>query len=257
MRTEQTLQSGLAVRQDFRDAVRFVMFETGVRGYDYATHGGTAFVVNYRGRLFGVTCGHVLGRGADAFSWKQLVITDQKFGQRAAGLKTIYRPAEPSGDAEESDVLDLAVVEFADDVDASFFGDTAYALDAGTAASSRTGHKLVINGAFKRKSAIVDETIVPVFGHLEFDDCGPFLSDRVLRRARARFDNPEVDDLTGFSGSPVFDSTSGKLAGFVTRAGLNGGEATAHFIDVAHLVAILGAIVDGSLKAQYRVAIQP
>ena len=40
MKVEQRLSSGLMVRQDVRQAVRFVMFETGVEGWDYATHGG-------------------------------------------------------------------------------------------------------------------------------------------------------------------------------------------------------------------------
>ena len=49
---EQRLSTGITVRQDFKDSVRFVFFWTGFEGWEYATHGGTAFVVNFRGRPF-------------------------------------------------------------------------------------------------------------------------------------------------------------------------------------------------------------
>jgi hypothetical protein len=121
VKTEQTLQSGLTIRQDFRQAVRFIMFETGVEGWDYATHGGTMLVVNFERRPFGVTCQHVRGD----FHWRELVVTDQRFGSQIAGLKGIYHGSAPVGDAVGSDVLDLIVVEFADDVGSGFFGDNA------------------------------------------------------------------------------------------------------------------------------------
>lgn len=47
MRVTQTLSSGLVIRQDFRDPVRFVFFDTGLYEWQYATHGGTMFVVRF------------------------------------------------------------------------------------------------------------------------------------------------------------------------------------------------------------------
>src|SRR6266852_9221072 len=72
MKITQTLRSGIALQQDFRDSVRFVMFETGLEGWEYATHGGTAFVVNFHGKLFGLTCRHCFGD----FDWRQLSLTE-------------------------------------------------------------------------------------------------------------------------------------------------------------------------------------
>jgi hypothetical protein len=39
------------------------------------------------------------------FSWKQLVITDAKFGSQVAGLKSVFYASRPTGEAEGSDVL--------------------------------------------------------------------------------------------------------------------------------------------------------
>ena len=39
-------------------AVRPVLFYTGIDEFRYATHGGTAFVVSYKDRPYAVTCRH-------------------------------------------------------------------------------------------------------------------------------------------------------------------------------------------------------
>jgi hypothetical protein len=46
----QVLASGLAIRQDYSQAIRAVFFETDHEEFIYATNGGTAFIVNFRGR---------------------------------------------------------------------------------------------------------------------------------------------------------------------------------------------------------------
>jgi hypothetical protein len=47
------------IGQDFSEAIRPVFFETEHPDFLYATHGGTVFVVEFRGRAYGLTCGHV------------------------------------------------------------------------------------------------------------------------------------------------------------------------------------------------------
>jgi hypothetical protein len=227
------------------------MFETDFEEWQYATHGGTMFIVNYAGRLFGVTCAHV----RRDFPWRQLAITDVKFGRGIAGLKGVYCPSQPFGDAEGSDVLDLAVIEFADDVGPDFFRDGAYILDKGTIGSSKSGDKLLVNGALKAESKILDEIIAPVFGLLEFEDGGPGPHDLVTRLATGRFTNPEFEGLTGLSGSPVFNVTNSCLAGVMVRGSLKDGTATMRYIDVAHLEALLAAIVEGNLTTAYKVSV--
>jgi hypothetical protein len=49
-RVTQKLASGTIIRQDFRTAARFVFFDTGYPQWQFATHGGTIFVVRYKRR---------------------------------------------------------------------------------------------------------------------------------------------------------------------------------------------------------------
>lgn len=249
MRISQRLSTGLTIRQDFRSAVRFVMYETGYPGFEYATHGGTLFVVNVQGRVFGVTCGHI----RQDFRWRDLLVTDAKFGRQVAGLKGIYTPSSPVGAAVDSQVLDLVVVEFSDDITPSFFGDTAYVFDSGTIGASARGEQLLVNGAFKAESAILDEAIAPSFGLLEFQDAGLFTADPILRRAIAKYHDRAFTGFTGLSGSPVFNRTTGRLAGVMARGGLTGDEATMYYIDVAHLDMVLTAIVTDATTVNYQV----
>jgi hypothetical protein len=60
MRVTQTVASGVIIRQDFRTAARFAFFDTGDERWQYATHGGTMFVMLYKGEPYGLTCRHVL-----------------------------------------------------------------------------------------------------------------------------------------------------------------------------------------------------
>jgi hypothetical protein len=120
----QTLASGMTIRQDFRDSARFVMFETGVEEWEYATHGGSAFIVKYQNHILGITCRHVLGD----FNWRQIALTDEKFGKNIAGLKSIFYPSKPEEATQGSDLLDVAVVQFSNDVGAESFNDRAYSL---------------------------------------------------------------------------------------------------------------------------------
>jgi hypothetical protein len=128
MKRDQITASGIQIRQDFAECVRMVFFDTGNASWRYATHGGTCFVVSYRGRPYGFICAHV----RQDFEWRQLVITDTKFGTTVARLSAVNYPSQPLGDAVGSDILDALVVRFASDVDVSFFKGSAYHFDAGT-----------------------------------------------------------------------------------------------------------------------------
>lgn len=247
MKTTQTLASGTIVRQDFRESVRFVMFETDDKIWKYATHGGTAFIVYFQGKYFGITCRHVLGD----FNWRQIALTDEKFGREIAGLSSIYYPSNPTEAAKGSDILDVAVVEFSPDVDASFFKDCAYIVDDGTVGGSTSNDILRVNGALKDQSSIDGDSIAPVYALLEFIDKGPSSADPVLRKAIAQYYNPTFDRLTGLSGSPVFNATKGRLTGMVVRGGLANGKAIIWYIEISDVIEILNAINDGSFCTQY------
>ena len=176
----QRLATGITVRQDFRDCARMVFYDTGNSHWRYATHGGTAFVVVFRGRPYAFTCNHVLKN----FEWRQLVITNTKVGRKIAGLQSVAYPTQPHHAAEDTDIVDLVVIEFAPDVTATFFKDTAYILDSSTATTSQLGDQLYVAGALKEK-VNMGEGIRPGFCCIEFVDSGADSSDPTLRNAQA------------------------------------------------------------------------
>jgi len=243
---QQKLSSGVVIRQDFQKAVRFVMFETGVEGYEYATHGGTMFIVNFHGRPFGLTCAHVKGD----FEWRHLVVADTKRGRNVAGLSAVYRPSRPASDAIGSDILDLAVVEFSPDIDLAFFNESTYILEIGTISTASLGDSLLVYGALKAESSIL-ETIAPVFALLEFRDNGPYLYDPVLRRAVAKYKNRDFDGLGGISGSPVFNKTNGTLSGMTIRGSIMDDIANVLYIDISHIRILLENISKGYSQSYY------
>src|SRR6266404_1121566 len=80
MKVHQHLASGIIIAQDFRTSVRFPIFETGYAEWPYATNGGTLFLVAFRGRVFGLTCRHVIGD----FEPGKLFITQQKYATKGS-----------------------------------------------------------------------------------------------------------------------------------------------------------------------------
>ncbi len=248
MKVTQTLGSGMIVRQDFKDCTRFVMFETDVEGWEYATHGGTLWVASYRGQVFGLTCKHVI----KDFNWRQLCVTDERFGRNMAGLSSILYPSSPRGDARETDVVEITLIRFSDDVDATFFKGTTYILDEGTVGTSRDGERLSAYGALKQKSEITDSTIKPVFAELGVVDSGASKFDPILRKAKGLYKDLEFDDVTGMSGSPIFNLPQKRLCGMVVRGGLNRNHCTLWYIDIHDIMQVLDAVIQGRSDAEYQ-----
>jgi hypothetical protein len=227
--------------------VRLVLFETGYEGWEYATHGGTLFLVNFRGKVYGLTCRHVL----KDFDWPQLRITEKKFGQQFARLRGLVYPSDPRGEAVDTDILDIAVIEFAPEVTPTFFADPPYVLDTNTAASSNSGNVLYVNGLIKEKTELEGEQITPMFSLLEFCDRGATSSDVSLREAYAEFASPEFTEVTGISGAPVFNATSTKLAGMVVRGALDGSKCTIWYVDIFDIMQFLTAVAEGRADTDY------
>lgn len=247
MKVPHTLSGGLLVRQDYSEAVRFMFFHTDDIQWPYATHGGTAFVVRSNGRYFGLVCKHALGD----FKWSQLAITDAKFGTRTAGVKAFVYASNPEGGAIDGDMLDLGVIEFSEDVDASFFGDSAYILEEKTICTSEAGDQLEVNGALKDLSTIGDEVITPVFARFEFVDVGPLHADPVLREARGTIDADGISRLTGLSGSPVFNATQKRLAGIVVRGHISNGAAIIKYVDASDVLQLVSAAANQEKSTYY------
>ncbi|MEA3039325.1 MAG: hypothetical protein QOE79_1838 [Sphingomonadales bacterium] len=250
-RIEQKLSSGLIVRQDIRDCVRFVMFETGYTGWEYATEGGTAFIIRFSSRYFVLTCEHVRG----TFHWKQLALTTTKFGTSIAGVETVAR-AHGTDFSAETDISDMAVLELQADMPLVTFDDTAYLLDDGTWCTSGRGDELMICGAHKAQSVIDGEngTIIPSFHVLMANDVGGHATDPTLRSAAARTAAPVRGGITGLSGAPVFNLTQRKLAGVMSRGGVVGCDVSIHYIEIKHYIRMLEALVQGVDEVRYPIS---
>ena len=138
MKPLQTLKSGLIIRQNIEASVRPILFETDYPEFLYATHGGTAFVFIFRGRVYALTCRHVFGD----FSEERLFIAarkNAKVGCPRATIKNVYYPSSPYEDAKDTDITDLCLIEFTNDISAEFFEGSAYVVDKNTVATASPG----------------------------------------------------------------------------------------------------------------------
>jgi hypothetical protein len=214
----------------------------------YATNGGTLFIVNYAGKVFGITCRHVFG----GFNWKDLVVTEKRFGQIIADLNSIYYPTSPSGAAIDSDVLDILIVEFSKKVGTSFFIDPPYIMDTNTVCASEVGDQLLIYGAVKEKGNFIGPAIAPVFGVLAVRDLGASGVDPSLRMAGETFTHSDFGSITGFSGGPVFNESKRKICGMAVRGNLMEQTCKIHYLDIFDILEVLKAIVEGRSDTHYR-----
>jgi len=231
-----------------KEATRFVMFETEVTEWPIGTHGGTAFVVVFEGKPYALTARHV----ARDFRWNQLCILNNRLGRNIAGLKAVYHAGQTYGAAVETDLGDLQIIEFADHIDAAWFGDAIFNLDEPSMSRAEQGDALVIYGALKEKSTILDGHIAPVFASLGFEDDGPSEFDPTLRICIGQWEGIEFTSVTGMSGGPVFNMTRGGLSGLMLRGGLRSdGLWSAHYLDIPDAVRILRSIHNGQLADRY------
>jgi hypothetical protein len=173
----------IAPERDFAASVRPVLFSTDIEEFLYATHGGTAFVVSYKGRPYALTCRHVF----KDFDEGQLMLFGAQFpnkGDKPAKIRGAYYPSSPRASAVDSDVTDFCLIEFEMDVTTDFFGGNAYPLNEQTICSSAAGDRLLIFGALKEKTVIDPPDIRVSYGRLQASDAGP-TSDPFLRKGAA------------------------------------------------------------------------
>lgn len=236
------------VTLDFAAAVRPILFQTGFEEFLYATHGGTLFIVNFDGKPFGVTCGHVF----KDFHHGQLFIAQERYAQKGSKLAPVtgmYYPSSPIDAASGTDIVDVCIIEFAPDIPTDFFKESAYPINDATAKSSRSGHRLLVAGVLKEKTSIIPPDITVGYCRLEFQDVGPGTSDPTLRTARAEFATPEFSSITGISGSPVFDVTANALCGMVVRGAMQGPFCQVHYVDIFDIIQLLDGVRRRASKA--------
>src|SRR6266446_6992346 len=93
------------------EAVRLVFFNTEFEEFPHATNGGTAFIVSFSGRPYGLTCKHVF----KDFPPEMLHITSRlqmKKSAKSATLKHLAYASSLKGGSIGSDIDDLCVIEF-------------------------------------------------------------------------------------------------------------------------------------------------
>jgi hypothetical protein len=234
---------------DFAEAIRPVFFQTEFEDFLYATHGGTLFVARIRDRLYGVTAKHVLGD----FEAKNIFITQEKQatkGSKPAPVKALAYPSSLKGEAVDSDVEDLCVIELEHDTPSDFFKGTEYVIDEKTVVQSEISDRLLVAGVLKEKTRIDPPNFTIGYCRLELGDAGP-TSDPFLRRATALFDKPEFTTITGISGSPVFNLSKNALCGMVVRGGMSGTNCEIRYIDIFDIRRLLESVSAGETSSFY------
>lgn len=246
MTETQAVGEKLQAHERIKRATRCVLFETDLEDLDYATSGGTAFVISAFGRPFGVTAMHV----QKGFPWGKLVITNSKFGSQIAGIDGIYHGKDPAKDSVDSDILDLAIISFSPDTPLEFFKSDFYEIDEFDLDADE-GDILIAHGAPKIDLQIDYEkqTITPIFHTIGLVAGSTSDSDSAVRISRGR---TTLSDAAGLSGSAVWNLTKNCLAGMVVRGGISQGEITVRFVEISDIRQMLLAIHEGRPSLSYR-----
>ncbi|MCX7359904.1 MAG: serine protease [Alphaproteobacteria bacterium] len=239
----------MILRQDFREAARFVFFASDDPEFPYWTPGGTSFVVNYHSRPYVITCAHVLDK---THRGDEPVITNTRHGNKPVRARRVHRVHDLDGRPLDADMADVAIVAFDDEVSVAEFSDTAYVISETTFGTSERGDKLLVHGALKDPSFITPTEIAPHFATFEFEDVGATSDDPFIREALAKFEDSTLQNLTGLSGSPVFNTSRNRLCGMVVRGGINeSGEARIRYVDIFDIAKLLESIRSDEAHVTY------
>jgi hypothetical protein len=237
------------IRRDFATSVRPILFDTGIEDFQYATHGGSAFVIGYKGRPYAVTCRHVF----KDFDETRLTIFGAPApvkGDKPARIKTFCHPTSPEASAVDTDVTDFCVIQFDEAVTMDFFNGSAYPFEEKTICSSVAGDQLMIFGTVKEKTIIDPPNIYIPFCRLEASDTGPS-ADPFLRRGAAQYVNLGFSSPAGISGAPTFNLTRDSLCGMVLRATLQNGSFNFMYVDALDLFRFVEGVARQSQNIFY------
>lgn len=229
-------------------ASRPVLFHTDVEGHEIATWGGTLFLVEENGTPYALTAKHNL----HDFAWRDLVVTNTRQDRRLARVRSVSYPTDGTLAAEGSDLLDLAVVQFAPEVTSNFFEGQVFPLADHSICSSEAGDDLIAYGALSEFSKIEDRKIRPVFGELGFMDCGSHKHDPILREGRAAYEGHPMTKLEGLSGAPIYNTSKNGLAGMMLRGGLRpDGSANMLYAEVTDILEVMRTVQTGEVTGSY------
>lgn len=232
------------------EAIRPVFFQTDLDDFLYATHGGTLFLISFQGCSYALTCRHVF----QDFPKGRLFITQEKQAQKGskpAPVEGVVYPSSPRDGAVGTDIEDICLVEFAEDIPKDFFKGSEFVIDDGTVATAQEGHELFIPGVLKDKTVFDPPDIRMGYCQLRLRDVKPATSDPILRTAYGEFGNDEIGSVVGVSGAPVFDVTANRLCGMVVRGGMQGRRCTLQYIDIFDIMRLLEGVGARAKKTYY------
>lgn len=229
----------LGTPQSLKDACRWICFHTNVEGWEVATHGGTMVLVAYEGTVYALTAKH----NRHDFRWGDLIIGKSRVCNEVVGPRGICYASVGVGRADQSDLLDIAIILLADDVRPDYFAGAIYDLDREPVCASHLDDDLTIYGVVSSESEIDERDIRATFGELGFVDIGPNSHDIVLREAKGQWLESQVTNLAGISGCPVYNASQGGLCGMVLRGGVaTTGIATIHYIEMRDIAVLLDSV---------------
>ncbi|MCG8041307.1 MAG: hypothetical protein JAZ15_11835 [Candidatus Thiodiazotropha endolucinida] len=131
-------------------------------------------------------------------------------------------------------------------------------IDDNTIATSNVDDRLLIEGSLKAMSSIGEKIITPQFCSLQLNDVDADTSDPILRKAFGVFPfETEFDEITGISGSPVFNLTKNALCGMAIRGGMNDSKhCTVWYIDMFDIMKVLQDVHEGRSETFYEKTIR-
>jgi hypothetical protein len=172
-----------------------------------------------------------------------------------APIGGIAYASSPIDGAEGTDISDICVLEFSDELPPDFFKDSAYVIDETTVVTANVGDELLVAGVLKEKTSIASPDMNIGYCNLQLRDMGP-TSDPFMRRAFAVFaqnllGRGEFTTVAGVSGAPVFDRTANALCGIVVRGGMTGPTCHLYYLDASDILRLLQAVHDRTAKVYY------
>lgn len=251
MLNNQVLTSGILIRQNIETAIRLPVFDSHIDDFPFWTHGGSVVLLSYLGKIYGITCRHIRGDGEHAAKWSDLFIPVRKASKTAIAIGGCFSASQAWGHAVDSDIHDVAILTFGEDVNADTFGGAPYILDPNTICRSSTNDDLLVHGTLKERTLLTLEEAATTYCHLGCTDSGVRLSDATLRSAEARLD-VQFNSVAGISGGAVYNITQRALCGMVVRGGLTGAVLSVHYLDIHHVVKMIQSVQSGNPTVHYR-----
>jgi hypothetical protein len=247
----QTASDEPFLMQQARRSVRPVLFQTDDPTYRLSTYGGTGFLVHTTTKVYFVTCKHVF----HDFEPEQIVVPKMRNAKGTlclAPISSLFTIESPIMDAQDSDLLDLAVCCFCAAIGPDFFLEDPIDIRSFTKDEIDVGDELIAFGHPKDRLEINPPTINYNTYQIHFHVGEHSPSDRLLAVGQRDKGVGLVEGLQGMSGSLVYNKTKDCLAGMIMRAGGSAqGPLSFYFLRFLHIAKFVMSLEQKSNKVEY------